>query len=182
MGVGSVGIVEHAVPDVFDEDVNAKLGGEGEGFLDARDRAVPGFPGGGSFADDTGDEENGGTADGVGLFDAGEEALQGFGALFFVGRGKLGIPMDGVDDTVDGEAAGFGGGEGFGGIRTHGGVPFDAIVAEVFEELVFLGERAAFADHAVFYGEVEGTVGDGFGFFMVVGEKGSGGSGGGDEK
>lgn len=182
MGVGACGIVEHAVPDVFDEDVNPELGGEGEGFLDSDEGAIPGFPGGGSFANDAGNEENGRSADGVGLLDTGEEALQGFGAFFFVRRGELGVPVDGVDDPVNRKAGRLGSGEGFGGVGAHGGVSFDAIIAEVFEELVFLGEGVPLADHAIFDGKVEGPVRDGFGFFMVVGEKGSGGSSSGDEE
>jgi hypothetical protein len=83
--VVAFGVVEELVPDVFDEDVDAEVCGEGEGFADAGDGAFPGLVVGGFVVDDGWDEEDSGAADGVGFADGGEEAIESFGAGFFGG-------------------------------------------------------------------------------------------------
>ena len=73
--------------------------------------------------------------------------------------------MNGVHDAMDGEADFCGGGFGFVFVLSTGGVEFDAIVAEVFEELKFFCEGFSVTAHATFEREEDAV---GFLFFLSV--------------
>lgn len=181
---GGVMVVEHFVPDIFDQDALAKRCGEGQEGLDFLAASVDDFVGG-SVAGAADDDEDATTAGGVGEADAVGDIGDALGTVCGIGAGEAFAPVVVVNGIVDEDAGCLGGGAGLFEGEAAGLVEVDAIESgftgegEAFREREFFAVEL-FGEHSEFGGDEDAVIGAGvdglFGWFIGC-EGGDGESG-----
>src|SRR5262249_53364716 len=95
---------DEVVPDDLDGDLEVEVRGEGDGLLDLGGGAVPALRVDDVLVDDAGHEQHGVGAVDLGVLEGAGEGGQAPGAYRLVGAGEGVLPVDRVDDAVDGDA------------------------------------------------------------------------------